>query len=120
MKAMKGFFIILMSLMAGNLIAALTKLPIPGSIIGMLILLILLQTKIVKVETVDHAASALISAMVLFFIPGGVNLMNVYDMFDGVIVQVLAILVVTTILVIAVTGTVADQIIKVKRKKGKE
>ena len=46
--------------------------------------------------------------------------MNVYDMFDGVIVQVLAILVVTTILVIAVTGTVADQIIKVKRKKGKE
>lgn len=46
--------------------------------------------------------------------------MNVYDKFDGVIVQVLAILVVTTILVMAVTGIVADQIIKAKDRKGKE
>jgi len=120
MKAMKGFFIILFSLMVGNLITALTKLPIPGSIFGMLILLILLETKVVKLETVDPAAGFLISVMIMLFVPGGVNLMNVYDKFDGVIFQVFAIVIVTTIVVMAVTGLVADQILNAKNKKGKE
>lgn len=119
MKAMKGFAIILFSLMAGNLITALTKLPIPGSIFGMLILLILLQTKVVKLETVDPAAGALLSVMILLFIPGGVNLLNVYDKFDGVLFQVLAIIIVTTVVVMAMTGIVADRMIKAKTKKGK-
>ncbi len=120
MKALKGFSIILISLMVGNLITALTKLPIPGSIFGMLILLILLQSKAVKLETVDSPASALLSVMVLLFIPGGVKLMNVYDKFDGVIIQVFAIIIVTTVAVMAVTGIVADQMIKARNKKGKE
>jgi holin-like protein len=120
MKAMKGFFIILISLMVGNLITALTKLPIPGSIFGMLILLVLLETKIVKLETVDPAAGALLSVMIMLFVPGAVNLINVYDKFDGVIIQVFAIVVVTTIVVMAVTGIVAEQMIKAKKKRGKE
>jgi holin-like protein len=120
MKAMKGLFIILISLMAGNLITALTKLPIPGTIFGMLILLILLESKVVKLETVDPAASALLSVMVMLFVPGAVNLMNVYDKFDGVIIRVFAIVVITTIAVMAVTGIVAEQIIKAKHKKERE
>lgn len=119
MKAMKGFFIILISLMFGNLITALTKVPIPGSIFGMLILLILLQSKNVKLETVDSAAGVLLSVMMILFIPGAVNLMNVYDKFDGVIIQVFFIVVVTTIMIMVVTGIVAEQIIKAINKKGK-
>jgi holin-like protein len=120
MKSMKGFFIILFSLIAGNLITALTKLPIPSSIFGMLILLILLETKVVKLETVDPVAGFLLSVMIMLFVPGAVNLMNVYDKLDGVILQVFAIVIVTTVVVMVATGIVADQIINAKNKKGRK
>jgi holin-like protein len=120
MKAMRGLLVILVSLMLGNLITALTKLPIPGSIFGMLILLLLLQSKIVKLETVDPAAGGLISVMTMLLVPGAVNLMNIYEKLDGVIIQVLLITVVTTGLIMAVTGVVADRIIKVNNRKGEK
>lgn len=117
MKSMKGFFIILASLMLGNLITALTKLPIPGSIFGMVILLILLLTKAVKLETVEPVANLLILIMMILFIPGTVNLMNVYDKFAGVIPQLLVITILTTLIIMAVTALVTDRIIE-SRKKG--
>lgn len=66
MKAMKGFYHTDV-FNGGKPDRRLDQATDPGSIIGMLILLFLLQVKIVKVETVDPAASALISVMVLFF-----------------------------------------------------
>ncbi|MFJ7745830.1 CidA/LrgA family protein [Peribacillus sp. NPDC097295] len=52
------------------------NLPIPGSVIGMLILFILLQTKILKVEWVDITASFLVKHLAFFFIPISVSLMT--------------------------------------------
>jgi len=119
MKGMKGFLVILVSLLLGNFITAFTKLPIPGSILGMLILFILLSKKVVKVETVDPAAGLLISIMMILFIPGIVNLMNVYEKFQGVIPQLIIIVVGTTLLIMATTSIVADRIIKAKNKDNK-
>lgn len=119
MAAIKGVLTILANLMLGNFITALLGISVPGSIIGMLILLFLLVTKIVPVEVVEAPANFLISIMVLMFIPGGVNLMNVYHKFDGVLFQVLFIVVFTTLLTIAVTALVTDLVIKLT-KKGEE
>lgn len=116
MESLNGFFIICSTLMLGNFITYLTKAPIPGSIFGMVILLILLLSKVIKLETVDKPANYLISIMMLLFIPGGVNLMNVYNKFNGIIPQILIILIITTILTICVTAVTADYII-IKRKK---
>lgn len=119
MTHMKGVLIIFANLMIGNLITALLGLAIPGSIIGMLLLLFLLLTKVVPLEAVESPANFLISIMVLMFIPGGVNLMNVYHKFDGVLLQVLFIVVITTIVTIAVTALVTDLLIKGKNKADK-
>lgn len=119
MTHIKGVLIIFANLMIGNLITALLGLAIPGSIIGMLLLLFLLLTKVVPLEAVESPANFLISIMVLMFIPGGVNLMNVYHKFDGVLLQVLFIVVITTIVTIAVTALVTDLLIKGKNKADK-
>ncbi|MFJ7636855.1 CidA/LrgA family protein [Peribacillus sp. NPDC097264] len=52
------------------------SLPIPGSVIGMLILFILLQTKILKVEWVDITSTFLVKHLAFFFIPISVSLMT--------------------------------------------
>ncbi|MFJ7678310.1 CidA/LrgA family protein [Peribacillus sp. NPDC097198] len=52
------------------------SLPIPGSVIGMLILFILLQTKIIKVEWVDITSTFLVKHLAFFFIPISVSLMT--------------------------------------------
>ncbi|WP_269521651.1 CidA/LrgA family protein [Bacillus sp. J33] len=56
-------------LLAGNLVAAFFRIPLPGSVLGMVMLLSLLVLNIVKLEWVERAASFQIKHMSLMFIP---------------------------------------------------
>ena len=87
MERLKGFLIILLCNFAGNILIMLSGLPVPGSVLGMLILLVLLLTKRVKLETVEPAASLLIAFMLLFILPDGVNLMNSFHKFEGIVIS---------------------------------
>jgi holin-like protein len=60
----------------GGKIASLTGLPIPGNVIGVLLLFGLLLLGIVKVQHVQEAADFLLKHLVFFFIPIAVGLMN--------------------------------------------
>ena len=116
MKRLKGFLIILLCNFAGNILIMLSGLPVPGSVLGMLILLVLLLTKRVKLETVEPAASLLIAFMLLFILPDGVNLMNSSHKFEGIVIQVLVIAVLSTMLTMASSSLVA-QVLSSKFKK---
>lgn len=120
MKGLLGLAVILLSLFLGNLITALTGLPIPGAVFGMLILLVLLMSGIVRLELVEKPAALLIALMPLMFVPGGVNLMNLVHEFLPYLLPLVLILVATTILVIMVTGKTADLLIVFKSRKGEE
>ena len=54
----------------------LTGIPIPSSIIGMLLLTAALKMKIVRVFWVDKVADFLLKNLGFFFVPAGVGLMN--------------------------------------------
>lgn len=116
MERLKGFLIILLCNFAGNIVIMLSNLPVPGSVLGMLILLVLLLSKRVKLETVEPAASLLIAFMLLFILPDGVNLMNSFHKFEDIVVQVLVIAVLSTILTMASSSLVA-QFLSSKLKK---
>ena len=96
MEKIKGFLLILLCLFAGNLLLSLTGLPVPGSIFGMIILLALLLTKAVRLETVEPAANLLISLMMIMILPGGVDLMNTFGKFAGIIPQLLIVSLLST------------------------
>ena len=108
MERLKGFLIILLCNFAGNILIMLSGLPVPGSVLGMLILLVLLLTKRVKLETVEPADSLLIAFMLLFILPDGVNLMNSFHKFEGIVIQVLVIAVLSTMLTMASSSLVAQ------------
>lgn len=61
---------------AGDQAAILTNLPIPGNVLGMLLLFVLLLTGVIKLEYIQEAANFLLKHLVFFFIPVAVGLMN--------------------------------------------
>ena len=97
-------FIIFGCLAIGELIVWLTGITIPSSIIGMLLLAALLQMKVLKEEWVKGMSDFLISNMGFFFVPPGVALMLYLDIIKAEFVPIAVATVVSTILVLIVTG----------------
>ena len=97
-------FIIFGCLAVGELIVWLTGIAIPSSIIGMLRLAALLQTKVVKEEWVKGVSDFLISNMGFFFVPPGVALMLYLDIIKAEFIPIAVATVVSTVLVLIVTG----------------
>lgn len=100
----KQFGIIFGCLALGELLALIPGLGIPGSILGMLILTLLLERKIVKPETIKPVCKFLISNMAFFFIPPGVALMLYFDLIAKEWLPITVATVVSILVVLLVTG----------------
>lgn len=92
-------------------------LPIPGSIYGLILMFVLLLTKVIKVEHVKETGEFLIEIMPLMFIPAGVGLITSWSQLQPFLVPLLVITVVSTFVVMIVTGKVTDFLISKKRGK---
>lgn len=117
MKFLKQFSIILLLSFLGELLRRLIPLPIPASVYGLVLMLAALGTGILKIHQVKEAAGFLIEIMPVMFIPAGVGLLESKDALLPVFVPVAVITVVTTILVMAVTGQVTQRMIRKGKKK---
>lgn len=103
------------SLLMDQLARAL-HLPVPGSILGMIVLFILLQTRVVKLRWIEIGAAWLLGELLLFFIPSAVGIMNYMPMLEQDGLQILFIVLLSTFLVMACTGVVATRIAKRKER----
>lgn len=88
----------------GELIVWLTNIPIPSSIIGMLLLTSALKLKLVKPSMIEQLSKFLIHNLGLFFIPAGVGLMNCFGIIADQWLPIIGATIVSTIIIIAVTG----------------
>ncbi|KQY82114.1 holin [Paenibacillus sp. Root52] len=104
-------FSLLMNQLAGAL-----HLPVPGSILGMVVLFLLLQTGVVKLRWIEVGAAWLLGELLLFFIPSAVGIMNYMPMLEHDGLQILFIVLLSTFLVMVCTGLVATQIAKRKER----
>jgi holin-like protein len=66
---MLGFAILLAFNLLGSWLHLSLHIPLPGNVIGLILFLIALFTKLVKLEWVEQAAGWLTGHMMLFFIP---------------------------------------------------
>ena len=117
MKYFKQFGIIAGVSFAGEFLYALLPFPIPASVYGLVLMVLLLVTHVVKLEMVEETADFFISMMGIFFVPSSVGLMNSMDIVKDSVVQLLFMCVISTIVVMIVTGLVAQFIMKVTGKK---
>ncbi len=102
-------------------LAYLVPVGIPGNLLGMLLLLALLLSGVLKPAFVNEACSFLLKYMSIFFLPAAVSLMGAQDVLNGVLVKFFLVCLVTTILVFAATaGTVVavSSICRRHRAKG--
>lgn len=109
--------ILLLFALLMNGMANLLHLPIPGSILGMVVLFILLQTRIIKLSWIDAGASWLLAELLLFFIPSAVGVMNYFEMMKQDGLSILLVILISTFLVMAVSGLIASIMTKRKEKK---
>lgn len=117
MKYVKQMLIILMFSFMGELLHLFISLPIPGSIYGMVLLFLALLFGIIKLDGVKETAKFLVEIMPVMFIPAGVGLMVSWDVLRPMLIPVAIITVITNITVMAVTGRVAQGIIRKDSKQ---
>ncbi len=117
MEYLKQFTIILAVTRVGEIMKMVIPLPIPGSIYGLVLMLGLLISGKLRIERVEKAAKFLVEIMPVMFIPAAVGLMSSWDRLQPILLPVSVITVVSTVLVMAVTGRVTDFMI-VRKKRG--
>ena len=115
----KEFGIILIVSLVGELLNYFLPLPVPASIYGLVLMFLCLMLGVIKLSDVHDTACFLIEIMPIMFIPPAVGLMASWDVIQANLVAYLIIAAVTTIVVMAVSGLVTQEVLK-KGKKGAE
>lgn len=113
----KQFLIILVINFAGVIIQNIFHLPLPGTILGMLILFVLLWTKVLKVESIEKVCDFLILNMIIFFLPPAVELLEYMTLLKTGFLKIIILLIATTVITMIVTGKTVDFCIKRMEKK---
>jgi holin-like protein len=90
----------------GEAISRFLAVPIPGSVIGMGLLLAALGSGLVRLSWVEEGADLLLAHLALFFIPAGVGVMVHFDLLKAQWLPVVVSMVLSTFVVMAVTGWV--------------
>lgn len=117
MKYVKQFMIILFLSFLGELLKYIIPLSIPASIYGMVLLFLALELKILKVSDIKETSSFLIEIMPLMFVPAGVGLLDSWDTLKPIWIQVVVITLISTVIVMAVSGSVTQWVIRRGKKK---
>ena len=111
MKYVRQFLIILVISFIGELLRYYIPLKIPASIYGLVLLFAALELRIIKLVSIRETSRFLIEIMPLMFIPAGVGLITSWEQLQSFMVPLLVITVVSTFVVMIVTGKVTDFLI---------
>ena len=120
MKYLRQFCIILFVAFLGEILHCLIPLPVPASVYGLVLMFTALCTGILKTEQVSAAADLLIEIMPVMFIPAAVGLLDAWPILKPVCVPVIAITLITTVIVMAVTGQVTQRMIRHKPRSKRQ
>lgn len=89
---------------AGELVSTLLELPLPGPVIGMVLFFLLLVHLGGIPEELEKIADVLLGNLLLFFIPASVGVTAYLGLIAAQVVPLLAAIVISSILGLAVTG----------------
>lgn len=114
MKYIKQFSYILLFSFLGEVLQSLIPLPIPAAIYGIVLLLFALLTGLLKLEKVAETAHFLISLLPILFVAPVVNILTYWELIAPHWLPISIIVIVSTLLVFAVSGLVTQALLKKK------
>lgn len=117
MKWLKQTGIILAITFLGEVLHALLPLPIPAGIYGILLLFAALESKLIPLKAVMETGVFLVEIMPVMFIPAAVGLINAVEILKPTWVSFLIITVLTTVVVMGVSGLATQWMLRRGQKK---
>nr|WP_295972057.1 CidA/LrgA family protein [uncultured Bacillus sp.] len=115
---MRKFLIILLQLMIlmavnqlGGLIVKWTHIPIPGNVIGMILLFFLLCSGLLRLQWIEGASAILTKHLAFFFIPISVGIMTLGSLLSNSGFTILFILFISTFIGIFFSGSLSQLLI---------
>ena len=123
MKFLKQLSLILLFYIVGEILSYLIKLLIPpllipGSLIGMGLLLIMLITKLIQFTWIDSVCEFFLKNMAFFFIPSVVSLLAYFEIISPVLWKLFLILFISFILTFLLVGLSVKLTLLIINKKG--
>ncbi|MBU5670808.1 CidA/LrgA family protein [Paenibacillus brevis] len=116
-KIVLQVIVLILFTLAMNALARWLHLPIPGTILGIIVLFLLLKLNIVKLDWVEAGASWLLAELLLFFIPAAVGIMEYIPMLKSDGVRILIVVLSSTVIVMVSSGLIATRISRRKEQK---
>ena len=111
MKLYVQLMYILIFSMLGECLSTAFSLPVPGSIIGLVLLFLALQFNIIRLRHIYDVGQFLLSNMTILFLPAAVGVMDKFDVIAPNLVGIVVITLGAIVLNIATIGLVV-QVIK--------
>lgn len=120
MKYIRQFLIILAVSFLGEVLRYVLPLPIPASIYGLVLMFAALELGIIKLDSVRETGKFLIEIMPMMFIPAGVGLLDAWGKLSPVLLPLVVIVIVSTIVVMGISGRVTQLVIRAEKRKENE
>ena len=120
METLKQLGIILSILWIGNFIQSIFTLALPGNVIGMIILLLLFISNILKLNAIEKISTTLLDHLTFLFIPSAVGIITVLYLFKGNIISLLLIVFISFFVIMITTGLTVQFMIKLKNNKRRD
>ncbi len=106
-RLIQGGFIAVLWL-AGEALARLAHLPVPGGVVGLALALLLLASGRVYAQDLQRGARWLMAEMLLFFVPAVLAVLDHREFLSLLGLKLLAVVLLGTVLVMGGTGLVVD------------
>lgn len=111
MTALRGLALLLLFQAAGEGLTLAFKLPFPGPVVGLVLLLVGLRWRWIR-EPTQAAADVLLAHLSLLFVPVGVGVITHLDLVSRYGPQLLAVIVLSTWIGMAVTALVLRALLR--------
>ncbi len=112
---LKGLAVLLVFQLAGEVLARVLALPVPGPVVGMLLLLAALELRASLAEQLRPASAGLLAHLSILFVPAGVGVVQHGRRLLAEWPAILAAVLVSTLATVGVTGWLAQRLSRARR-----
>lgn len=101
----------------GELLAHVSTLAVPGSVVGMALLLVLLRCKIIQLPSVKRGADVFLAEMLLFFVPAVLAVLDHPEFLGWLGLKLLVAILLGTVIVMTCTALTMELLFRLSRNK---
>ncbi|MBB6625299.1 CidA/LrgA family protein [Clostridium gasigenes] len=117
MRVLRESMIIIAIYFLGELLSKTIITFIPGNILGMIILLVMICTKVIKLEAIENVSKFFLDNLAFLFVPAGVGLLTAVELLKGNSIKLISICIISTFIVMGITSLTVDGLIKRKKEE---